>query len=132
MFRSNVVPCLNPSNCSNNSCIFGNGKGFLLINLFNSLKSDTNRTVSSFFGIRKDGDCHSERFTFFNTPVLTSQFTSSSNVSNRERGTGNGLNWTGSQFGSFNSMSNSTPFQAPRVPSNREACFFNAFSKTFF
>ena len=52
------------------SCIFGSGYGIRLIRLFNSPKSFMKRIVWSFFGIAKDGAAHSERFSFFRTPIL--------------------------------------------------------------
>ena len=60
--------------------MFGIGKGYLLILLFSSLKSDKNLTVRSFFGMIKHGAPHSEWLTFLRTPILTKRSTSNLSV----------------------------------------------------
>ena len=91
MFRSNEVAYLKPSSLSKRSCIFGMGKGFLLILLFSSLKSDMKRTVPFFLGIIKVGAAHSERLTHLRTPIFTSLSTSFLKVPSCTLGIGKGL-----------------------------------------
>lgn len=63
---------LNPSMSCNVSPIRGNGYGLRLILLLSLRKSDTKRTLPSFFGTIKVGDPHSELRTCSSTPSLTS------------------------------------------------------------
>ena len=63
---------LKPSNFNDKSCILGIGKGFLLILLFSSLKSEMKRTVPNFLGIIKVGAAHMElvlRLIVQNVPI---------------------------------------------------------------
>ena len=80
MLRSNAVAKVNPCKDSNKSFILGIGKGALSNSLLSNLKSDTNLTVPSFFGITNVGAPHSDLFTFRKTPILTKRSTSSWNA----------------------------------------------------
>ena len=80
MFKSRDVANWNPSIFINMSGMLGIGNGFLRILLFNSLKSEMNRTVMSVFGMMKVGAAHSDRLTFLRTPILTNLSTSSLKV----------------------------------------------------
>ena len=53
MFQSSEMAYLNPSNCNNKSYSLGIGKGFLLILILCSPKSDMKQTVSLFVGMIK-------------------------------------------------------------------------------
>jgi hypothetical protein len=73
MFKSSDVAYRNPSNFNNMSCIFGIGYGFLLIRLFNSLKSVIDLSVVSFLGTVNAGKAHSDLFTLRITPMCNMQ-----------------------------------------------------------
>ena len=68
-------------------------KGFLLILLFNSQKSETNLTNPSFFGIINVGNPHSDQFTLHKTPRLQSLCNSFLSVASLDFGIGNGFAW---------------------------------------
>jgi len=66
--------------------MFGIGYGFLNVLLFSSQKSEMNLTDPSFLGMIKVGAAHSERFTFFRTPILMRLSTLAFNVCTWHRG----------------------------------------------
>ena len=83
MFNSKEVADINPSNSNISSLILEIGYSFLLIRLFNSLKSIEKRTVFlSFLGIIKAPAAHSESFILFKIPSFTNRSTSSLTVLN--------------------------------------------------
>ena len=67
------------------------GKGLLFILLFSSLKSEINLTVQIKLGFIKVGASHWGLLIFFNTPILTNQFTSFYRVSSWIFGIGKGF-----------------------------------------
>ena len=74
---------------------FRNRKGFLLILLLSSLKSETKRTVLFFLGIIKVGAAHSELVFRFNIPMLINLLTSIFSVFSCIIGIGKGFAWYG-------------------------------------
>ena len=76
MFRSSAVAYVKPPIFCRISCIFGIGYGFLFSALFNCLKSVTNRTVPSFFGMINVGAAHCESESLSKTPSLHNRSTS--------------------------------------------------------
>ena len=79
------------SNFNNKSYILGIGKGFLLIILLSSLKSEMKRTVPFLLVIIKVGAAHLELFLRFNTPMFINLLTSVFRVSSCILGIGKGL-----------------------------------------
>ena len=104
MFKSSEVAYLEPSNFSNKSCILGIEKGFLLILLLSSLKSEMKRTVPFISGIIKVGATYLILFLRFNTPIFINLLTFVFKVSLCILGIGKGLAWYG-LFPSKNSIS---------------------------
>ena len=60
MFKSGAEAKVKPSNSCKTVLILGIGNGFLTSHLLNSLKSLVKHTVLSFFGVKKEGDAHSD------------------------------------------------------------------------
>ena len=88
IFRYSMVPNKSPSSLNKRSWILGMGYGCHKIRLLISLKSETKRTVLSFFGIRNLGSHHWDRLNFFMTLRSSSRSSSCLNVSSYMRGTG--------------------------------------------
>ena len=76
----------------------GRGYIFLLISLLSSRKSDTHRTLPSFFGMMNVGAAHSEAPIFESTPSSTKWSNSFWKTSKWAWATGNGRLWTGCAF----------------------------------
>ena len=95
MFKSSVVGYLKSSNFDNKSCILGIGKGFLLILLLSSLKSEMKCTVPLFLEIIKVGAAHLELFLRLNTAIFINLLTYIFTVSSCILGIGKGLAWYG-------------------------------------
>ena len=91
MFRSRDVAYLKHSSLSSRSCIFGMGKGFLLLRLFSSLKSEIKRAVPFFLGIMNVGAAHSELSIRFNITISYKRYTSYFSVPSCTRGIGKGF-----------------------------------------
>ena len=75
MFNSSDVAHSIPSNFSNKSCILGIGKGFLLIFLLSSLKSEIKQTIAFILGVIKVGAAHLELILHFYTPMFINLLT---------------------------------------------------------
>ena len=88
MFKSEDAANVKPSSFCSKSCVLGNGGGFLLILLFNSLKSEMNLTVKSFSGIINVGEAYCDWLTFFSTPHLTNLSASNLSVYSYDFGIG--------------------------------------------
>ena len=86
---------MKPSNFNNKSCILGIVKGFLLILLFSSLKSEMKRTVPFCSVIIKVGAAHLELFLRYKIPMFIIRLTSVLKVSSCILGIGNDLVWYG-------------------------------------
>ena len=71
-----IAAYLKPSNFNNKSYILGIGKGFLLILLLSSLKSDMKQIVPLFLGIIKVGAAHLELFFCFYAHIFIDLLTS--------------------------------------------------------
>ena len=113
MFRSRVVAHWNPSNLRSRSWMFGNRKEYLLILL---LKSDRNMTLSSFFGIMKQGVAHWLWLTFLSTPMFTRRSTYSFSGFSYTCGILYGFPWYGFTS-SFRCMVCGSPFHCRSDPS---------------
>ena len=69
METSNLVKNTYPAHLVRIVCIRGKGYILRLMTLLSSRKSDTHRTLPSFFGIIKVGDAHLEAPHFCRTPI---------------------------------------------------------------
>ena len=84
---------VNPSISCKTELILGIGNGVLIIRLFNSLKSERNRTGWFDLGIINVGDPHSDSGCLFSTPSSTNLLTSFLNTLSCECGIGYGRPW---------------------------------------
>ena len=126
MYQFSEVAYLKRSNFNSKSCILRIGKGFLLIILLNSQKSEMTRTVAFFLGIIKVGAARLELFLPFNTPMFINLLTSVFRVSLCILGIGKGLAWYG-LAPSKSSILYSEPVRFPYVPSKSCSFFLNNF-----
>ena len=93
MIKSCDVVYLKCSNFNDKSYIFGIGKGFLLILLLSSLKSEMKQTVPFFWGITNLEASNLELFSRFTTAIFINLLTSVLRVSSCILGIGKGLAW---------------------------------------
>ena len=80
---------MKPSSFKSKSYILGIGNGFLLILLFNFLKSEMKQAIPLFMGIINVGAGHSDLFLCFKISMFTNLFTSVFSVSSCTFGIGN-------------------------------------------